>query len=351
VKLSQKDKDCPLSVSLNTYDGMAEIQKALELGMTPVISYWKAKDMLWLDGKGSDGQGPCNTDSDRCGDSVKFYNFKLEAMPGQPPLPPTTSPPPSLTPSNMAGDIVAMPPIPPVFMTVEPPLATQPPVPMVQPVVPAVPFATLAPMTLPLGQCSAKGMDCRQTQCCSDAGMQCYLKDQDWAGCRLSCVPGTIDPDDTPQWRQPWSCTPLGARTPADQGQFGTLLSFFTVQRVVTVVVALLVLMGLGLWSWRSRAAANNGTNGALMCHRRGGWAGARPARTGLEALQQGSPSDARGRRAEQLGQSPPLHSTGQPQRSPLQRPFVGAMVQHPVPRMSSLQQLTPGTPQIMQSP
>jgi len=286
---------------------------------------------------------------------VKFYNFKLEAMPGQPPLPPTTSPPPSLTQSNMAGDIVAWPPLPPVLMTVEPELATLPPVPTV-PTIPAVPLATQAPMwTLPSLQvghakCSAKGTDCRQTHCCSDAGMQCYVKDQYWAGCRPSCVPGTIDPDDAPQWRHPWSCTPLGARTPDDQAQFGNILSVFTVQRVATLVMALLVLMGLGLWVWRSRAAAKNGINGGLMCHRRRGLAGTRPPRTGLEELQQGSPSDAHGRLAEQLGRSPPPHERGQQQMAMPQHPFVGALVQHPMTRMPSFQ-LTPSTHQVMQSP
>jgi len=333
----------------------------LTLGMTPVISYWKAKDMLWLDGKGPDGNGPCSTDSDRCGDSVKFHSFKLEAMPGQPPLPPTTSPLPSLTPSNMAGDIVALPRIPPVLMTV-PPVATLPPLPTgplveMLPTVPAVPLATLAPpWNLPsskLGHtsCSVKGKDCRQTRCCSDAGMQCYLKDQYWAGCRPSCVAGTINPDDAPQWRHPWSCKPLGTRTPDDQTQLGAVLAVFTLQRVATVVAALLLLTGLGLWVWRSRSAANNKINGGLMCHRRNGLASPRPARTGLEALQQRSPSDARSHLAGHLGQSPPPHSHGQPQRAMLQHPFIGALVQHPVARMSSFEQITPSSPQVVQLP
>jgi len=366
VKLTQKDKDCPLSISLNKYEGMTEIQKALELGMTPVISYWKAKDMLWLDGKGSDGNGPCSTDSDHCGDSVKFYNFKLEAMPGQPPLPPTTSPPPS--PSSVAN-ILALPPILPLPQA---PLATLPPVPMVPsvemlPTVPAVP--TLAPLwSLPLDRtkCSAKGMDCRQTLCCSEAGMQCYLKDQFWASCRASCVSGTVNPGDPPQYRLPWACTPLGRRTPDGQAQFGNIFSGFTVQRVVTVVVALFALVGLGVWVWRSRAESNNDINGSLMYHRRPSFGGARPTRTGLEELRQGSPGTARGRLAEQLGQSP-LHrghgqspvprghgqsplprGHGQPQM--LQRQFVGLMVQQPSASMSTWRR-APSSPQLLQSP
>lgn len=348
VKLTQKGKDCPLSVSLNNYDGMAEIQKALELGMTPVISYWKAKDMLWLDGKGSDGKGPCSTDSDRCGDSVKFYNFKLEAMSGQPPLPPTTSVlapfKPSIPPISGTAEIVML---PPVLPTVEPPaVATLPPVPTLPSVemLPTVPaMVTLAPMMDTQGKCSAKGQDCRQARCCAETGMQCYQKDQWWAGCRKSCQPGAVNPDDAVQWQQPWSCTPLGPRTPYE-APFGAFFAGLTVQRMAAVVVGMLALIGAGFWIWRSRATKDNGGGRGL------GLPGTRPARTGREELQQGSPSTARGRLAEQLSRSPPTRGHGQSPRAIMQYPFIGAAVkvQHPVtPRW----QLAPTTPQLVQSP
>ncbi|CAK0905475.1 unnamed protein product [Prorocentrum cordatum] len=67
VTLSQSGKSCPLSVRLGTYEGMAELSQALEAGMTPIVSYWAANDMLWMDGPGTDGQGPCTVDDmDRC---------------------------------------------------------------------------------------------------------------------------------------------------------------------------------------------------------------------------------------------------------------------------------------------
>ena len=40
--------------------------------------------------------------------------------------------------------------------------------------------------------------------------MECFEKDQTWAGCKISCVPG-IDRSEPAQFQTPWSCTPLGA--------------------------------------------------------------------------------------------------------------------------------------------
>jgi hypothetical protein len=51
--------------------------------MTPVVNYWSSADMLWVDGKGRDGQGPCGTDEpDQCSKRTKFSNFSIEAIPG-----------------------------------------------------------------------------------------------------------------------------------------------------------------------------------------------------------------------------------------------------------------------------
>jgi len=47
------------------------------------VSYWNSADMLWMDGKGADGQGPCATDRPgACGKSTKFSNFSVAAIPG-----------------------------------------------------------------------------------------------------------------------------------------------------------------------------------------------------------------------------------------------------------------------------
>lgn len=140
-------------------------------------------------------------------------------------------------------------------------------------------------------------------------------------------MPGTIDPDDAPQWRQPWSCTPLGARTPDDQALFGTMRAEITVPRVATLFAALLVVMGAGFWVWQSSTTADH-INGGLMCHPKRILAGARTPRTGVEELHRGTPRP-------HLGQSPLPHS--QPHNASLQYPFVGALVvPQPVTRMSS---------------
>merc|ERR1719336_3326148 len=108
VTLSQAGRSCPLTMTLDSYAQMGEIHAAVDKGMTVVISYWKSDDMLWMDGKGSDNMGPCAVDADRCGESVKFYNFKLEAMPGQPPLPAEASAPAM----PVATDVVTVPVVP-----------------------------------------------------------------------------------------------------------------------------------------------------------------------------------------------------------------------------------------------
>lgn len=78
VTLSQDGHPCPLALSLDEYQGMAEVARALDSGMTPVVSYWSSDDMLWLDGKGSDDLGPCEKDAaEQCGDTVAFFDFSV----------------------------------------------------------------------------------------------------------------------------------------------------------------------------------------------------------------------------------------------------------------------------------
>jgi len=79
VKLSQKGSPCPLELHLGGYKGMKEVSEALQAGMTPIVSYWKAKDMMWLDGEGVDHQGPCHKDRpNQCVDQLQFSNFVVE---------------------------------------------------------------------------------------------------------------------------------------------------------------------------------------------------------------------------------------------------------------------------------
>jgi len=84
ITLSQDARsDCTLKLAIDSYSGMTEMTEALTAGMTPIVSYWKSADMLWMDGKGADGQGPCETDSpDDCGKRAKFSNFSVGTIPG-----------------------------------------------------------------------------------------------------------------------------------------------------------------------------------------------------------------------------------------------------------------------------
>lgn len=88
VELSQEGKHCPLRANITSYlwgwpppqkNGWAELTETLKAGMTPVMSYWKSDAMLWMDGLGADGRGPCVQDNpDECPAYVRFYNFSIE---------------------------------------------------------------------------------------------------------------------------------------------------------------------------------------------------------------------------------------------------------------------------------
>merc|ERR1712107_82984 len=60
--------------------GMAEMADALRAGMTPILSYWDSKNMLWLDGMGPDLKGPCRQDLVvPCpANGVHMYDFSVE---------------------------------------------------------------------------------------------------------------------------------------------------------------------------------------------------------------------------------------------------------------------------------
>merc|ERR1719282_1114348 len=97
IELSQTGKNCPLSLRLENYQGMHELTNALKEGMTPTISYSSSGNMLWMDGKGTDGQGPCATDNPEiCARSVIFYNFSIARIGSVAPKPSTSSPKPPI---------------------------------------------------------------------------------------------------------------------------------------------------------------------------------------------------------------------------------------------------------------
>jgi hypothetical protein len=95
VTLSQPGKPCNVSVRLDSYDGMAELSRALEAGMTPMVSYWSANDMGWMDGKGADGMGPCAVDdvnySKACSETATFHNFSVAPIGPHWPPPPASA--------------------------------------------------------------------------------------------------------------------------------------------------------------------------------------------------------------------------------------------------------------------
>lgn len=55
--------------------------------------------------------------------------------------------------------------------------------------------------------CAPHRGSCVDTQCCASITDSCFEKDEGWYGCRSSCAPGKPDPMDSPQFRQPWTCT------------------------------------------------------------------------------------------------------------------------------------------------
>jgi len=118
------------------------------------------------------------------------------------------------------------------------------------------------------GTCSVLGQDCRSTQCCSDAGRQCYQKNQWWAECKKACTPG-IHPTDEPQYRQPWACRPLGSRNNAGTGSGWApfLGSASTSRRLIALAIAAILVVSLGIaWLWRTFTAPKNGMVGSKGC-------------------------------------------------------------------------------------
>lgn len=97
VKVQLSQGNCVVHAKLDQYtfrgrDGLAEISAVLKAGVTPVISYWKSNKMLWLDGPGLDGQGPCIQDAPQaCPGSARIFGFAVEDYnPDQPRTQPET---------------------------------------------------------------------------------------------------------------------------------------------------------------------------------------------------------------------------------------------------------------------
>lgn len=74
------DEKCSISFTVgeSSYLYMNEVSLALSEGMTPIVSYWKG-DMLWMDGIGADGLGPCDPyDTPNCENGhFELSNFNI----------------------------------------------------------------------------------------------------------------------------------------------------------------------------------------------------------------------------------------------------------------------------------
>jgi len=54
--------------------------------------------------------------------------------------------------------------------------------------------------------CSSDKEDCRASMCCKDPASQCYARDEFWAECMPSCIPGIGSNDPEHYLHFPWSC-------------------------------------------------------------------------------------------------------------------------------------------------
>lgn len=69
---------------------------------------------------------------------------------------------------------------------------------------PAAPAAAAYPPPPTGAACGGPGDNCQGSQCCKDAGYQCFTKNRDYATCRATCQAGMVEEGDT------WDCLPLG---------------------------------------------------------------------------------------------------------------------------------------------
>jgi len=102
-----------------------------------VMSYWSANDMLWMDGVGSDGAGPCpKDDAAACAELVHFSNFSISSIVGDDRTVATAGP------SERASEGVHS------------------------------------------QACADKYEDCRSMACCSTPAMKCHQDSQWWSSCQ-----------------------------------------------------------------------------------------------------------------------------------------------------------------------
>jgi hypothetical protein len=60
--------------------------------------------------------------------------------------------------------------------------------------------------------CPAEGEDCSRKRCCAKPGLQCYKKNDEWAGCMTNCTKGMRMAGDMAN--ETWDCEEFGPRHP-----------------------------------------------------------------------------------------------------------------------------------------
>jgi len=219
VTLSQIGHSCSLAMRISNYPGMPELSRALRAGMTPIVSYWSADDMLWMDGEGADRAGVCHSDdASKCGDAVKMFNFSMESLPNKTHRKHGSSVNRSKSLSlgvnrehsaidreRVVGVVVEDDADSSVATARHSNIIDVVPMPKlrVQPVkVARGPAAADTPV------CSATGSkDCRHSRCCLEAGVHCFEKNDFWAACLSECK-RDLEGDG-----EPWTCKRLTSRS------------------------------------------------------------------------------------------------------------------------------------------
>ncbi|CAE7562942.1 hypothetical protein AK812_SmicGene37017 [Symbiodinium microadriaticum] len=84
IDITLSQNGCSLRSSASKFkDSLDILSKVLKKGMTPVMSYWRDANMMWLDGNGPDEVDYCTEDMDSnstCASTVTFTDFALSTL-------------------------------------------------------------------------------------------------------------------------------------------------------------------------------------------------------------------------------------------------------------------------------
>jgi len=84
IDITLSQNGCSVRSSASKFkDSLEVLSKVLKKGMTPVMSYWRDANMMWLDGNGPDEVDYCTEDMDAnstCASTVTFTDFALSTL-------------------------------------------------------------------------------------------------------------------------------------------------------------------------------------------------------------------------------------------------------------------------------